>query len=467
MKREILLKIVENLTGKEAATYRKPDSPSLVDCALLDNLLHSGNPLLGWNELNELLLICNKDTISEDFFTFFFLRNKSKITKKLSLDEINKGISFFRRMAMLRFGNFIYAFETLCKKNENIIVKILGGYARKSTELLEGFKDRPNPLHRITLIDSTDTHFLGYLTAGILNIDSKVATVLKDACDNYDSKKTRKKICDFILTHVKKNERGYSSDDLEEVFIGVEKILSNYFKKPRRVDVREFEVFISKSALKLVDLHNRMMRSRNIGNVNTGIYLTWDYMDVYLATSMRKKWEFETVSKFAKQLFNNKKLQSLQLRYFDPTQSAEESRINKGLIEGLMLKRAKCTIYSVQDTDTLGKDSELASTLAQGKPVIAYVPEIENVSKHAKNLMSQPLEFFIRKLPTLYETIEKTKVKKACLTWVKNNNISYIKDEKDLEKFLNSFNDDIQEYMSGRVWNSIETPWRYSCLYLH
>jgi len=30
----------------------------------------------------------------------------------------------------------------------------------------------------------------------------------------------------------------------------------------------------------------------------------------------------------------------------------------------------------VQDTDTLGKDSELAATLAQGKPVIAYVPRI-------------------------------------------------------------------------------------------
>lgn len=42
-----------------------------------------------------------------------------------------------------------------------------------------------------------------------------------------------------------------------------------------------------------------------------------------------------------------------------------------------MLKRAKCTVYSVQDTDTLGKDSELAATLAQGKPVIAYVPYID------------------------------------------------------------------------------------------
>ena len=39
-----------------------------------------------------------------------------------------------------------------------------------------------------------------------------------------------------------------------------------------------------------------------------------------------------------------------------------------------MLRRAKCTIYLAQESDTLGKDSELASTLAQGKTVIAYVP---------------------------------------------------------------------------------------------
>ncbi len=40
-----------------------------------------------------------------------------------------------------------------------------------------------------------------------------------------------------------------------------------------------------------------------------------------------------------------------------------------------MLSRATCTIYLAQESDTLGKDSELAVTLAQGKPVIAYVPE--------------------------------------------------------------------------------------------
>lgn len=58
-----------------------------------------------------------------------------------------------------------------------------------------------------------------------------------------------------------------------------------------------------------------------------------------------------------------------------------------------MLKRALCTVYMVQEADTLGKDSELASTLAQGKPVIAFVPEIR-VDSRATKLKGFPLEFF-------------------------------------------------------------------------
>ena len=53
-----------------------------------------------------------------------------------------------------------------------------------------------------------------------------------------------------------------------------------------------------------------------------------------------------------------------------------------------MLKRAKCTVYSVQDTDTLGKDSELAATLAQGKPVIAYIPKVD-VSTRSDQLVRE------------------------------------------------------------------------------
>lgn len=107
---------------------------------------------------------------------------------------------------------------------------------------------------------------------------------------------------------------------------------------------------------------------------NHEAYLTWDHMDVYVATSMRERHEYQNVHRIVAEVFSTSHLQELRVRYFDPTQAYCADRIDKGLAEGLMLKRALCTLYLAQESDTLGKDSELASTLAQGKPVVAFIP---------------------------------------------------------------------------------------------
>jgi hypothetical protein len=114
----------------------------------------------------------------------------------------------------------------------------------------------------------------------------------------------------------------------------------------------------------------------DVGKDNHYSYLTSDYLDVYVATSMRERHEFVSVFNATQAIFNHPLLSKLNIRYFDPTQAYCKPRIDKGLSEALMLKRAQLTIYLVQETDTLGKDSELASTLAQGKPVVAYIPEV-------------------------------------------------------------------------------------------
>lgn len=111
------------------------------------------------------------------------------------------------------------------------------------------------------------------------------------------------------------------------------------------------------------------------GNRNHVAYLASDHLDVYIATSMRERHEYLFVNRLTSEIFGHEQLRRLKLRWFDPTQAYCPDRIDKGLSEALMLRRAKCTVYFVQETDTLGKDSELASTLAQGKPVIAFVPQ--------------------------------------------------------------------------------------------
>lgn len=124
-----------------------------------------------------------------------------------------------------------------------------------------------------------------------------------------------------------------------------------------------------------------------VGKLNHEAYLTSDHLDVYVATSMRRRHEFLAVNRLGKEIFAHPELEKLKLRWFDPTQAYCKDRIDKGLSEALMLRRAKCTIYLAQETDTLGKDSELASTLAQGKPVIAYVPEVQ--PDFAERLLSE------------------------------------------------------------------------------
>lgn len=113
--------------------------------------------------------------------------------------------------------------------------------------------------------------------------------------------------------------------------------------------------------------------------------VTFTAKDVLARTRQRMKFPqgFNGLSgqrhdvRFCEDLFGHAQLKQLKLRYFDPTLAYAPDRIDKGLSEALMLKRARVTIYLAQETETLGKDSELASTLAQGKVVVAFVPEAD------------------------------------------------------------------------------------------
>jgi len=139
----------------------------------------------------------------------------------------------------------------------------------------------------------------------------------------------------------------------------------------------------------LLQQKEEMEEYRKIGWDNHQSYLVSDHMDVYIATSMRERYEFLQVNSFVKELFTHSSLQPLKLRYFDPTQAYCPDRIDKGLVEGLMIKRACCTIYHVQESDTFGKDSELAATLAQGKPVIAFIPKIPELDIFKSDTLEQ------------------------------------------------------------------------------
>lgn len=190
---------------------------------------------------------------------------------------------------------------------------------------------------------------------------------------------------------------------------------------------------------------------------NTEVYLTWDYMDIYVATSMRNKWEFEETFDFIGKVFDDVRLKELNLRVFDPTQSKCGNPKDKGLIEGLMLKRALCAIYLAQESDTMGKDSELAATLAQSKPVIAYVPQY-NPDEYAQKISDYPLDFFKKRLLIL--DAEEILDDPECVERLKRCNPKF---EKKIEKFLSKL-DKYSRKQPFSLWIEKEKEFKQSYL---
>ncbi|HEY9756758.1 MAG TPA: helix-turn-helix transcriptional regulator [Oculatellaceae cyanobacterium] len=109
---------------------------------------------------------------------------------------------------------------------------------------------------------------------------------------------------------------------------------------------------------------------------NLARYVSADHLDIYVATSMRVDADFVSVNQFVTALFRHQDISRFKLRYFNPTQSWIQDRVAKGLVEALMLRRARMTIYMAQREDSFGKDSEASVALGQGKPVIVYVPKL-------------------------------------------------------------------------------------------
>lgn len=333
---DIFRLIIEGLCGEKYYSPLTKDSNMRSLLGVLINNVRRED--LNYEQFNELLLLLNQDRVSKPFLNFFFEK------ERISLGDLKHGIVKFRGFAMLCFGNFRFAYKQLIQKGED---QLKQGRLAPYYEMLTEFPKRPPKMLDIELIKKAQTWCLGYISGAQINRDARL-----------------------LEAEFKKTKKGKS------VFIE-----------------SELEKFNSE----LIRMKDAAKQAENTALRNTDIYLTWDYMDIYVATSMRNKWEFEETFDFIEKVFGDSRLRNLGLRVFDPTQSKCRNSRDKGLIEGLMLKRALCTIYLAQESDTMGKDSELAATLAQSKPVIAYVPQYDP-SKYAEKIKEYPLGFFKKRL---------------------------------------------------------------------
>ena len=406
---------VQLLTGSDVKGHDQINRDSLA--AILRD---DGTPL-DCSHLNELLLLVHKDRVEGPFFEYFF-------GSDCTVGRIPDCIAGFQKAALQLYGNFVFAYRTLSRiKDTGEFSQKVRDISRKPDAELNWFRKRQARLLEIDQIGRDLTPFVGYLSMRDIPADLRS--------------------CEFLLSAVKALAPTANWDEyLSQVGIMANpderapllEIVDNYRGFAEEAAVSDFHAFLEQSFGLLNGRKEEVQRVRARAANNQDTYLTWDHMDVYFATSMRKSWEYMDLYDFIEQLMASVEFEDLGLRYFDPTQAYTDNRINKGLVEALMLKRARCTVYSVQDTDTLGKDSELASTLAQGKPVIAFVPDVD-VDRRATQLASEePVTILERLRFVLYADDQLAQ--------------GLADDEYQL---LDRVQDELAEYCSKRIWLSI------------
>jgi len=414
------LELVEHLTGTPVKALEEREH-RFVAQALRDD-----SRQLDWTQFNELLLLVNKDRVEAPFFDRYFGRG-------CRVAEIRQGVLRFQKEAMLLYGNFVFAYRTLSRiPTQGSFETRLGDLFRDPAELRGELKARSPKILEIEPISRDKTYLVGYLSAKEISLDKTYADSLYRVGTRVQSgqKPSWDEMLRLTSTEIQEDQRPH-----------VLRIVAKYRQRNKEHDVAAFVSYLENDVLpQLRDRVAELASVQQQATRNQDVYLTWDHMDVYFATSMRKRWEFEDLYDLVKRIMGRAELAELNIRYFDPTQSFTKNRVNKGLVEALMLRRAKCTVYSVQDTDTLGKDSELASTLAQGKTVIAYVPKI-NVEERTAQLIGQDPVTIQERLRFLMYADE------SFASSLTNDDLAFIRTFKALEEFEES-----------RIWRCLPDP---------
>jgi hypothetical protein len=90
--------------------------------SLLEQIVADDNRQIDHSQLNELLLLVNKDRMGKPMFRFFF-GNTCRVR------DLQPVLERYQKIAMLRYGNFIFAYRTLSRLvSEDQFAKELGSF---------------------------------------------------------------------------------------------------------------------------------------------------------------------------------------------------------------------------------------------------------------------------------------------------------------------------------------------------
>jgi hypothetical protein len=308
-----------------------------------------GTVQLNLERFNQLTLASGRPIVTPHFFDYFFAR-------LATIADFEAAVEQFRIKAMWLFGNFKFAYKQLAAAE---IVKFQNLVKRTLPIPDEEFRNR-DPFTDIESIPESDLGFLGYVSGQRLDDLGIAIATLKLVTQQWEDRGA-------LLDRLGKEKQQKIASVLRSERCNVLDTGVPVGDKSAVVSA------LSKLEAELDGRRKRQVQAQEIGERNTQRYLALPYLDVYVATSMRSDEDYVNQHRFMEELFANPHVKDLKLRYFDPTVSYVDDRIKKGIVECLMLRRARVTVYNAGPEDTMGKDCELAATLAQGKPVIVYI----------------------------------------------------------------------------------------------
>lgn len=326
--------------------------------------------------LSQLLILSHEGGVSRSFFDFYFSYDPHAeghswydpktlpefeeqfigATELVSLAHLKWGLRRLYIDALLSFGNIRQAFRSLrtARQRHDVIARLARPFDTKAmTSRGSGL-----PLEAIARDDR-------YLIAEV-------------ACKTYDpADASLPALNEFMRARYKEqSEAGKKVITLKELISAVPGQASYTSDQLSFAldEVLDREIHNEEEISAAIDpIAKKFHTAREKALLNTKMYLSMIAdLDVYVATSMRKRDDFRAMAEFCDTIFRDEKLQDLKLRYFDPTRSAAIGHEDKGLIECLMVKCAKALVYNAGTSDSFGNAAEASMALSLGKPVIFY-----------------------------------------------------------------------------------------------
>ena len=366
-------RLLAELLGKSLTLTELDEVSQRLAVVAISRLLSSGMSLKQAHaQFNAVLTFYGEKPVSDEFFRRFLTQNAFADTK-----AFRDRVESFQSVALRIYGSFRQAFKRL--RDATDLDKELAPLEpvdeTQFTQRREFVSIEPIPPERLD--------DLGYISA---------ERVRRESRDRQDLSDKLIEIASQLRSNPKAGLAGVAPAMITKVKtllhrMGSELELDDTLFGPVDPELLEREA----KQVAPEDAHiARIEQTQEIGSRNLAAYLSEPYMDVYIATSMRERADFISVNRFVESLFLNQEVAHLHLRYFNPTLSWVSDRVAKGLVEALMLKRARLAVYMAQKTDTFGKDSEASVCLGQGKPVIVFVPKLsdERAAIDSEGLMS-------------------------------------------------------------------------------